>query len=669
MSPIPPKEISRRVESLRREIHEHDHRYYVLAEPVISDESYDALMRELQELERLHPEYRTADSPTQRVGGEPTKVFPTVVHEPPMLSLANAYSEEEAREFDRRVKELSGGNPSGYTVELKLDGVAIALKYHEGILIQGATRGNGTEGDNITNNLRTVRSIPLRIGSQEDLEVRGEVLMHKDRFEEMNRQRSGAGEKLFVNPRNAAAGALKLQDPSVVAQRPLRFFAYSLLRGTAKSHYDSLMEMKALGFPVNDHSRRCDTIDDAIGLWREWQEKRDQLPYEIDGIVVKVDSLAGQRQIGTIAKSPRWALAFKFSSRKGETVLTDVLLQIGRTGAVTPVAVLQPVFIGGTTVSRATLHNPDYIESLDLRIGDTVIVERGGDVIPKVVSVVMDKRPAVSSPFKMPEQCPECGSKLGRPAGEVNIYCQNAECPAQVRGRIEHFAHRGAMDIEGLGEAAVDLLVNLGLVRTYADLYDLHKHRKRLIELDRWGEKSTQNLLDAIEASKKRPFHRLLFALGIDHVGAGVANLLAQNFPSMDLIAKATEDDLLGVDAIGPEIAASVAGFFRNRKNKRIIEQLQKAGLTMKGEALKRGTALSGKSFVVTGTLARHSREEIKQLITSHGGKVVAAISKKVDYLVAGEAPGSKLEKARSLRVPVLSENDLEAMIKGEPGV
>ena len=658
----------RRVLELRREIEGHDHRYYVLAEPVISDEQYDALMRELQKLEEDHPKLRTHDSPTQRVGGKPTKEFPTVSHTPPMLSLANAYSEEETREFDRRVRDLLGTSPSGYVVELKLDGVAVALKYKDGVFVQGATRGNGTEGDEITGNLRTVRSIPLRLRADKpagDLEVRGEVLMHKDLFQEMNAQRAASGEKTFVNPRNAAAGALKLQHPSQAAKRPLRFFAYSLLSGeeAGGTHYDNLARMMNLGIPVNEHMTRCRTIDEAISQWRIWQEKRDDLPYEIDGIVVKVDSLGEQRRIGTIAKSPRWALAFKFSSRKGETQLNDIILQVGRTGALTPVAVLQPVFIGGTTVSRATLHNADYIKELDLRIGDTVIVERGGDVIPKVIEVVKARRSKGLRRFRMPDRCPECGSPLQQPGGEVNIYCANKDCPAQLSGRIEHFAHRGAMEIEGLGEAAVEQLVSLGLVKDCADLYSLHIHRDRLEELERWGKKSTGNLLDSIEESKTRPFKRLVFALGIGHVGAGVAGLLAQSFPSMTLLENAREEDLLSIQAIGPEIAASVAEFFREPANRSIVDRLRKAGLRMEGAETRKGTALAGKTFVVTGILARRSREEVKQLILSHGGKVVGSISRNVDYLVAGEAAGSKLEKAIQLGITVITEDNLESLI------
>jgi DNA ligase (NAD+) len=428
------------------------------------------------------------------------------------------------------------------------------------------------------------------------------------------------------------------------------------------------MKMKDLGIPVNEHTTRCGTIDEAIDQWRRWQEKRDDLAYEIDGIVVKVDSLAEQRRIGTIAKSPRWALAFKFSSRKGETRLLNIILQVGRTGAITPVAVLQPVFIGGTTVSRATLHNADYIGELDLRVGDTVVVERGGDVIPKVVEVLKEKRSKALRRFTMPDKCPECGEALARPEGEVNVYCTNTDCPAQIRGRIEHFAHRGAMDIEGLGEAAVNQLVRIHLVKDSADLYDLHEHREQLVDLERWGKKSTQNLLDSIEESKARPFARLIFGLGIANVGAGVAGLLAQHFPNMDMLSSATESDLLSVQAIGPEIAASVAGFFRDTRNLRVVDRLRKAGVRMEGDRTSKGTALAGKSFVVTGTMERHSREEISQLIFSHGGKVLGAVSKNVNFLVAGEAAGSKLDKARQLGIRIITEDDLESMIaKGKP--
>jgi DNA ligase (NAD+) len=665
----PPADIVRRVARLRTDIHEHDYRYYVLAEPTITDEQYDALMRELQDLERQYPALQSGDSPTQRVGGEPTKKFPTVTHDPPMLSLANSYSEEEIREFDRRVRDLLGATPPVYCAELKFDGVAITLRYRDGMLVQGATRGDGTTGDEITNNLKTIRSIPLRLRTSEktlqEIEVRGEVFMHRRDFEEMNAQRGAAGEKIFINPRNATAGTLKMQDPTVVAGRPLKMAAYFLFApgGKLKSHFQNLSLLRGMGFPVDTHAKLCKSIDDVVAFWKKTEERRDALPYDIDGVVIKVDSLEQQASLGAIAKSPRWAIAFKFASRKAETILSDITFQVGRTGTVTPVAQLEPVFVGGTTVSRATLHNADYIQELDLHAGDTVIVEKGGDVIPKVSEVLKEKRKRGAPPFQMPKKCPECGARIHRPEDEVNYYCENAACPAQVRGRIEHWAHRGAMDIEGLGEAAVDQLVSLELVRTCADLYTLQTHRKKLVALERWGEKSTQNLLDGIEASKKQPFFRVLYGLGIRHVGAGAARTIADAFPSADALAHASVEELTNVQTIGPTIADSIVHFFADAHNRDIVRRLGQAGVQLAGKKLKTGGRLSGKTFVLTGTLPSLSREEAKGLIEEQGGKVAGSVSKNTDYVLAGEEAGSKLARAKALGVPVLTESQFQKMI------
>ncbi len=667
--PRPPEQIARRAAALRKELQEHDHRYYVLAEPVITDEQYDVLMRELMDLEAQYPDLRTADSPTQRVGGEPTKEFAQVRHSPPMLSLANSYSEEEIRDFDRRVRDLLGEEQPAYVAELKFDGVAIALKYHRGVFVQGATRGDGLQGDDITNNLKTVRSLPLRLRTQDPalmtIEVRGEVFMHRKDFDAMNEQRARAGEKTFINPRNATAGTLKMQDPGIVAQRPLKMYAYYLYAGDGggKSHFQNLQSLKAIGLPVNEHARRCKTIDEVVRFWQQWEQQRDSLPYDIDGVVVKVDSLQQQEKLGTIAKSPRWAIAFKFASRKAETVLKGILLQVGRVGTVTPVAELEPVFVGGTTVSRATLHNIDYIHELDLRIGDTVVVEKGGDVIPKVSGAVLAKRPPRTAQYEMPDTCPVCGSRIYRPEDEANYFCENSDCPAQRKGRIEHFARRGAMDIEGLGEAAVDQLVQLKLVSNVADLYDLRKHRRKLVELERWGEKSTQNLLEGIQASKQQPFHRVLFALGIRHVGAGVAQLLAERFGSMDALRKATEEELQSASGIGPTIAESIAHFFAEKHNREIVRRLGAAGVSMKTRPAEGGN-LAGKTFVLTGTLPGYSREEAKQLIEKQGGRVASSVSKGVDYVLVGDEPGSKLAKAKSLGIPLISEKEFSSMLK-----
>ncbi len=658
-----------RAAELRTEILEHDYRYYVLAAPVITDEAYDRLFRELQDLEAAHPELLTLDSPTQRVGGAPTKEFPSVIHTPPMLSLANSYAEEEIRDFDRRVKELLGTVSPVYTVELKIDGVAITLRYLDGVFVQGATRGDGNQGDDITGNLRTVRSLPLRLRDighgYRTIEVRGEAYIPRDAFAALNRQREETEEKTFINPRNAAAGALKLLDPRLVAERPIHLFTYTLFAPHDKlvSHSKNLEILKSLGFPVNPHCKRCTTVDEVIEYWQSWEARRDELPYEIDGVVVKVDALAHQEELGTIARSPRWAIAFKFRSRSTETTLLGITIQVGRTGAVTPVAELTPVFVGGSTVSRATLHNMDYITELDLRIGDTVIVEKGGDVIPKVSGVLPGRRPRGARPYQMPALCPACGSPLVRSAEEVHYYCENAECPAQVRGRIEHFAARGAMDIEGLGEAAVEQLVSLGLVHHIADLYSLSRHRKTLEELDRWGKKSTSNLLDAIERSTTQPFHRVLFGLGIRHVGAGVARTIADAFPSIDSLRTADEETLQSIPAIGPKIASSIVRFFQEKHNRRILKALAFAGLQLTGEVPAENGKLSGKTFVITGTLPTHSRDEARRLIENHGGKVATGVSKNVQYILVGEDAGSKLTRARELGIQTISETDLLRMI------
>ncbi len=663
-----PQEAVKTVERLRTELNDHDYRYYVLAEPTIPDEEYDALMRQLQELETRYPGLRTPDSPSQRVGGEPTRVFPTVTHAVPMLSLANSYSEEEIREFDRRVRSLLKPDDPVYVAELKFDGVALSLTYRDGVFVRGATRGDGVQGDDITPNLKTIRALPLRLRTADrrllNLDVRAEAYMQNDEFEEMNRERAAAGEKTFINPRNATAGTLKMQDSRVVASRPIKMFAYSLIAPDASlaSHFDNLQLMKKVGLPVSEHARRCTTIDDVVEFWKKWEERRDTLPFDIDGIVVKVDDLRQQETLGSIAKSPRWAIAFKFASRKAETRLTGITLQVGRIGTITPVAELEPVFLGGTTVSRATLHNSDYIVELDLRIGDTVIVEKGGDVIPKVSGRVDTRRPPHTKAFVMPHACPSCGTPIQRPPGEVNYYCENVACPAQVKGRIEHFAHRGAMDIEGLGEAVVEQLVQLGLVKDPADLYTLGQHREELLELDRWGEKSVQNLLDGIDRSTRQPFHRVLFALGIRHVGSTVARVLADHFASLEGLQHATAEQLQDISAVGPKIANSIVAFFSDKHNRALIRKLQKAGVTLSSARRKSAGALAGKTFVITGTLPTYSREEAKHLIERNGGTVASGVSKKIDFLLVGADPGSKLEKARSLGITTISEDDLTTM-------
>ncbi len=669
----PSASVVRRIETLHKQLREHDYKYYVLAEPSISDEEYDRLMWELIELENEHPDLRSPDSPSQRVGGAPTKEFAVVTHTVPMLSLSNTYNEAEVRDFDRRVHSLLLDEQNEYVSELKFDGVAISLVYENSVLVRGATRGDGMEGDDITQNLKTIRSIPLRLRTRsrsEDIEVRGEVFMTRSDFKTMNEERELAGEKLFVNPRNATAGTLKMQDPKIVAQRPLKFFAYSLRveRGGPSTHVESLNHMRELGFPVSEHGSLCRTLDDVVRYWREWEEKRDTLPFDIDGIVVKVNSLRQQERLGAIAKSPRWAIAFKFAARKAETTIKGITLQVGRVGTITPVGELEPVFLGGTTVSRATLHNVDYIIELDVRPGDTVIVERGGDVIPKISGVVKEKRPAGLEKFKMPTRCPECGSRIYRPADEVNYYCENTECPAQVKGRILHFAHRGAMDIEGLGEAVVDQLVGLELIRNYADLYELRSRKAQLLRLERWGEKSVNNLLDAIEKSKKKPFSRLVYALGIRHVGAGVAQLVATNIRSMAKLKVASAEQLEGIQGIGPRIAESVVHFFQDSHNRKLIERLERAGLIMEGRAPKsiRSSPFVGKTVVLIGGLISMTRDEAKEEIEARGGRVAASVSKHTDLVVAGEDGGTKLRKARELNIATIGEDEFLQLLQSK---
>lgn len=665
-----PASVRQKAEHLRDELHRHDYKYYVLSQPSISDQEYDRLMKQLIDLERQYPELITPDSPSQRVGGQPTKEFPTVTHDVPMLSLANTYSEDELFDFDRRVKEILGEQPYRFVAELKIDGVAISLTYRNGIFVRGATRGDGTQGDDITNNLKTIRSIPLRVNSGKGLpknfEVRGEIFMKKKDFEAMNRRQEELGEKIFINARNSTSGTLKNQDSRIVAQRKLSIYTYFLRTDDVplKSHFENLQLLKQLGFVVNDNVRVCKTIADVKAFCDGWGTKRASLPYEIDGIVIKVDSLAQQQELGAVAKSPRWAIAYKYPAQQMETVLNDITLQVGRVGTITPVAELQPVFVSGSTVSRATLHNEDYINELDIRIGDTVYVEKGGEVIPKVSGVNLKKRPKKSSPFKFPTKCPVCGSKIFRPEGEAAYYCENFECPAQVRGRIEHFVQRRAMNIEGLGEAIIDLLVKEELIHNIADVYDLQK--QQVSSLERMGDKSAQNLLDGIEASKEVPFHRVLFGLGIRFVGEGVAKLLADNFPSIEKLQKASQEELESVEGIGPRIAESVVRFFKDKHSAKLVERLAKAGVQMKAEKKKisGNSSIAGKTFVLTGGLESMSRDEAKEKIEALGGKSGSSVSSKTDYVIVGSDAGSKLQKAKELGIKTLTEEEFLKMLK-----
>lgn len=665
-------DIQSELERLRREIRDHDHRYYVLADPSISDFEYDQLMRKLIDMETRHPELITPDSPTQRVGGEPTKIFRQIRHPVPMLSLSNTYNEDELRDFDRRVRNLLDGEEYEYVSELKFDGVALRLVYENGLLALAATRGDGETGDDITANVRTIRSVPLRLNLTRDaaqfanIEVRGEALMNRDGFQKMNREREENGEKTFANPRNATAGTLKLQDPKEVARRPLRFFSYYLLTNEAevKSQWDGLQILRKVGLPVSEHVKLCRDIGQVVETARYWEAEREKLPFEIDGNVIKVNRIGQQQRLGAVAKSPRWAIAYKFAARQAKTLLKDITVQVGRIGTITPVAELEPVFLAGSTISRATLHNEDYIREKNIRVGDTVIVEKSGDVIPAVVGFIPEKRPAGSKSFKFPHKCPACGQPIIRPEGEAAYYCENYECPSQVRGRIEHFASRRALDIEGMGESVVDQLVSIGLLKSVADIYELARHRDELEALERWGKKSVDNLLKAVEKSKLRPFSKLLFGLGIRHVGERTAQLLAEHFQSMEELMNASTGQLQFVSDIGPTIAESISRFFQDRRIKELISRLRSAGLQFE-EAVKRKRGnLSGKTFVITGTLPSYSRDQARDLIESEGGKVTDSVSKNTDYVIVGENPGSKYDKAQKLKIAILNEDNFLKLIE-----
>jgi DNA ligase (NAD+) len=670
--------IGKKIEALREQIRGHDYKYYVLAQPAINDEEYDKLLKELESLEKEHPELITPDSPTQRVGSDLTKEFKPVEHKIPMLSLSNTYSEEELFDFDRRVKDgLADGEKVEYLVELKIDGASVSINYVNGVLKTAATRGDGTSGEEITNNVRTIKSIPLKIKKDNsipyklnDFEVRGEIFMIIKDFENLNKEREKNGEKTFANPRNSTAGTLKLQDPKVVAKRPLTTFTYSLIspEDELKSQEENLLILKRLGFKVNEHYKKCISIEEVIRVCQEFEKLRDSLKYEIDGAVIKVNSIKQQNKLGSIAKAPRWAVAFKFKSKQAITKIKDIVWQVGRTGAITPVAELEPKFLAGSTISRATLHNFDEIERKDIRIGDTVVIEKGGDVIPKVVEVVLNERKSGSRKTKPPEKCPACGSKLFKPEGEVAFYCENTECPDQIKGRLEHFASRGAMDIEGLGESLIDLFVEKGFLKTYSDIYKLKNFRDDLVAIDRLGEKSISNLLDSIERSKEKPFDKVLFALGIRYVGAGAAKKLAAHFKSLELLVEATEEKITEVYEIGESISKSVRKFFSDNHNKNIIEELKKADLKFSFTDAKTtftgDNFFKGKTFVLTGTLSSFTREEAEEKITNFGGKVTSSVSKKTDYVLAGEMAGSKLDKAKSLGINIIDEIEFQKKVK-----
>jgi DNA ligase (NAD+) len=661
-----------RVRELREEIRRHEHLYYVLNAPEISDEQYDRLERELRDLEAEHPELVTPDSPTQRVGEKPSEEFPTSAHRTPMLSLDNTYSEDELREFEERVFRIVGKREIVYAAELKVDGLSMALHYEGGLLVRGVTRGDGFRGDDVTPNVRAIRAIPLKLRGQDlpvELEVRGEVYLPRSRFEAMNREREEAELEPFANPRNAAAGTIKSLDSRLTASRGLDIYVYSIAhaRGvTIRSQWEALEAMRSWGLKTNPTSRRCRGLDEVLAFCEEWRAKRDALEYDIDGVVVKVDDFALQQDLGYTSKFPRWAIAYKYPARQATTVVRSIEAYVGRTGKLTPVAHLDPVFLAGSTVSRATLHNEEEVARKDVREGDSVVIEKGGDVIPKVVRVVEEKRPEGTAAWAPPRVCPVCGTELVKPEGEVDRRCPNASCPAQIEQRLQHFASRSAMDIEGLGVALVHQLVEKGLVSNFAGLYDLTLDQ--LVGLERMGEKSAQNLLDQIARSKHRELRRLLFGLGIRFVGERAALLLARHFRSLHALGGASVDDIDALYEIGPTVAASVHDWFESPANRRLVERLKEAGVRT-DEPAQEGTAQSfqGLQIVLTGGLDSMTREEAKAAIEARGGRVTTSVSKKTSAVVAGLDAGAKLDKAQELGVPVWNEEDFRRKLAEGP--
>ena len=652
------------IQKLRDEIRRHEHLYYVLDEPGISDAEYDGLVRRLQELEAAHPELTTPDSPTQRVGGKPREGFVKAPHSSPMLSLDNALNEGELRDFDRRVRELLGDQPFQYAAELKMDGLSMVARYERGQLVRAITRGDGEVGEDVTENARTIRSLPLQVETKlAAFEVRGEVIMNRVAFEKLNAEAERTGQKTYANPRNSAAGSLRVLDPTITAARRLDFYGYFLLvdgKPHFASHWESLDYLAAHGFKVNPHRRLCADVDALFAFFRQWEDQRDSLPYEIDGVVAKVDSVAQQETLGWTAKAPRWAIAVKYTARAASTLIENIDVQVGRTGALTPVAHLRPVVVGGVTVSRATLHNEDEIERLGVEIGDTVLVERSGDVIPKVVRV--EKQGAERHRFRMPKECPVCGGPIVREEGEAASRCINTNCPARLKESVLHFAARGVMDIDGMGEALVDQLVDRRLVQGVADLYELKL--EQLLELERMGEKSAQKILANIERSKQQGLPRVLNGLGIPFVGERTAQILADTFGDLDLIASAEDATLQRAEEVGPKVSHSIRSFFAVRQNQELVERLRAAGLRFTHEVkAPLSTALAGLTFVLTGTLPTLTREEAKQMIEEAGGKVTGSVSKKTNYVVAGEEAGSKLDKARELEIAVLDEAGLKELL------
>jgi DNA ligase (NAD+) len=658
-----PQEVVARMQELREQINYHNYRYYVLDDPVISDAEFDRLLQELIGLEERYPRLLTPDSPSQRVGAAPLEKFETVRHRLPMISLEDAFSEAEVREFEERLQRfLRSREAFQYVLEPKMDGCAIELVYEQGRFRVGSTRGDGVRGENVTQNLKTIHTIPLQILTREEpapelLEVRGEVYMDLSEFKKLNEQRLSQGEAVFANPRNAAAGSLRQLDPSITAARPLKIFCYGVgeVRGHSfASHWEVLQTLRTWGFRVSPLIERGEGIDSAIAYHHRLEQQRHGLPYEIDGMVIKVDSLSLQKRLGAKARSPRWALAYKFAATQETTRVLDIVVNVGRTGAVTPMAVMQPVTLGGVTVSRATLHNEDEVARKDVRVGDWVLVQRAGDVIPEVVKVISERRTGQEKTFQMPRLCPACGTPLVRPPGEKVTRCPNPDCFGAQTRAIMHFASKGAMDIDGLGEKIIRQLVSVGLVREVSDLYRLTEGD--LIPLERFAEKSARNIIEAIQRSKRVPLHRLINALGIRYVGEATARVLARHFQSLEGLINATRDELLQVEGVGEQVAASIREYFDNPRNRQIIRKLRKAGVQEEPPERRTAGPLAGKTFVFTGGLAHISREEAKAQVTARGGKVSSSVSAKTDYVVMGADPGSKYAKAVELGVPLLDE-------------
>jgi DNA ligase (NAD+) len=668
-SPKSKKKTEKEINELRKVIRKHNYHYYVLDEPIISDYEYDNLLRKLISLEQKYPDLIAPDSPTQRVGAKPLEEFETARHLVPMLSLSNAFSEKELTDFDKRIKKKFPHQFFNYIIELKIDGLAIALVYEDGILQRGATRGDGFVGEDITQNLRTINSIPLRLikfDNMQRVEVYGEVYMNKDSFNKLNQKRDKQGENLFANPRNAAAGSVRQLDPSITAQRQLDTFIYQATFPDGSyfsTHLQVLNFLKSAGFKVNPHIKECQNIEEAINYCKTWESKKNKLNYEIDGMVIKLNQLSLREELGSTSKSPRWAIAFKFPPEQMTTVIKDIIVGVGRTGALTPVAVLDPVIISGSKVQRATLHNEDEIRRKDIRIGDTVLIQKAGEVIPEVVKVIKEKRSGEEKIFNMPEKCPVCGSKVIKLEDEVASRCNNISCPAQVKERIKHFVSREAMDVDGLGTALIEQLVDKGLIKDFGDLYYLKK--EELTKLDRMAEKSSDNIIRAINNSKNRPLTNLIYALGIRYVGSYASKLLSKRISNLLDLKDMTEDDFINITEIGPKIAESIVLFFKKDENIKIIKKLEEAGVNLSSqENMQRKQTLDGIQFVLTGSLETFTRDEATKEIERLGGRVTGNVTKNTNYLILGKDPGQKYQKAKEIGVNILEENEFKNMLK-----